>query len=83
VTQINSNTLAIIGECMLEISTSAGFGEDAQIPSVIGFGGDTLNTAIYMSRLGTAVNYVSALGDDRMSDWMIAQWQNEGGVAAI
>jgi len=63
---------------MLEISTSAGFGEDAQIPSVIGFGGDTLNTAIYMSRLGTAVNYVSALGDDRMSDWMIAQWQNEG-----
>lgn len=44
----------------------------------LGYGGDTLNTAIYCARLGLAVDYVSALGDDPWSDQMIAGWQAEG-----
>jgi 2-dehydro-3-deoxygluconokinase len=42
------------------------------------FGGDTLNTAIYLARLGNTVDYVTALGDDAWSDEMVAAWQAEG-----
>lgn len=42
------------------------------------FGGDTLNTAVYLSRLGTKVDYVTALGDDSWSDELIAAWKAEG-----
>ncbi len=43
-----------------------------------GHGGDTLNTAVYLARLGVAVDYVTALGDDGWSDAMVAHWQAEG-----
>ena len=43
-----------------------------------GYGGDTLNTAIYLSRLGMPVDYVTALGDDSWSDELIAAWDAEG-----
>ena len=43
-----------------------------------GYGGDTLNTAVYLSRLGTPVDYVTALGDDSWSDELIAAWDAEG-----
>ena len=44
----------------------------------LSYGGDTLNTALYLSRLGVKVDYMTALGDDSMSDWMIDQWRAEG-----
>jgi 2-dehydro-3-deoxygluconokinase len=43
-----------------------------------GYGGDTLNTAVYLARLGVDVDYVTALGDDPWSDEMIAAWAAEG-----
>jgi 2-dehydro-3-deoxygluconokinase len=43
-----------------------------------GWGGDTLNTAVYLARLGVAVDYVTALGDDPLSDEMIEAWLAEG-----
>src|SRR4051794_18880178 len=43
-----------------------------------GYGGDTLNTAVYLARLGVAVDYVTALGDDLWSDEMLAGWAAEG-----
>jgi 2-dehydro-3-deoxygluconokinase len=43
-----------------------------------GYGGDTLNTAVYLARLGVDVDYVTALGDDPLSDEMIAGWAAEG-----
>ncbi len=42
------------------------------------YGGDTLNTAVYLARLGAAVDYVTALGDDAWSSEMLAGWQAEG-----
>lgn len=42
------------------------------------FGGDTLNTAVYLARLGVAIDYVTALGDDPFSDAMLAEWAAEG-----
>lgn len=47
-----------------------------------GFGGDTLNTAIYMSRLvkdkGVATSYLTGLGTDPYSQNMLAAWRLEG-----
>jgi 2-dehydro-3-deoxygluconokinase len=42
------------------------------------FGGDTLNTAVYLARLGTQVDYITALGDDGWSDELLAAWKAEG-----
>jgi 2-dehydro-3-deoxygluconokinase len=72
------NQIAVIGECMLEVSSLAHDREQPSLPAVLAFGGDTLNTAIYLARLGVDVDYVSALGDDEMSSWMLGQWRAEG-----
>ena len=64
--------IACIGECMIELK-QAGNG-----PYSRGYGGDTLNTAVYLARLGNKVGYVTALGDDPLSDEMIAGWASEG-----
>jgi 2-dehydro-3-deoxygluconokinase len=64
--------VACIGECMIELRQAPG-GLYSR-----GFGGDTLNTAVYLSRLGIATDYITALGDDSLSEEMIAGWQAEG-----
>lgn len=64
--------VACIGECMIELRQAPG-GFYSR-----GFGGDTLNTAVYLSRLGVSTDYITALGDDTLSDEMIAGWQAEG-----
>jgi 2-dehydro-3-deoxygluconokinase len=43
-----------------------------------GYGGDTLNTAVYLARLGVAVDYITALGDDPISEEMVGSWAAEG-----
>jgi len=60
---------------MLELSARGG----EQPPSALqlGYGGDTLNTAVYLARLGVAAEYVTLLGDDRHSHWMMQCWQAE------
>jgi 2-dehydro-3-deoxygluconokinase len=64
--------VACIGECMIELK-QAGHGLFSR-----GYGGDTLNTAVYLARLGAATDYITALGDDSLSDEMIAGWAAEG-----
>jgi 2-dehydro-3-deoxygluconokinase len=66
------NRVVTIGECMVEMR------EAADGKYICGFGGDTLNTAIYLARLGVSTAYISALGDDEWSDTMIAAWEAEG-----
>jgi 2-dehydro-3-deoxygluconokinase len=65
--------IASIGECMLEISAAQSQPDLRRL----GFGGDTLNTAVYLARLGVAVDYVTALGDDPYSERMIEAWRGE------
>ena len=64
------------GECMLELQGEA-FGTMHQT-----FGGDTLNTAVYLARCGAAsglqVDYATALGDDPLSTGLLQRWQAEG-----
>lgn len=76
--------IAVIGECMVELRRA----EQGLLAQ--GFGGDTLNTALYLARLGRAagsqplddqalqVRYVTALGQDGLSSQMLAAWQAEG-----
>ncbi|WP_380182358.1 sugar kinase [Kalamiella sp. sgz302252] len=64
--------IAVIGECMIELSRKEnGLNR--------GFGGDTLNTAVYLARQNKelAVHYVTALGTDTFSNEMLAAWQQE------
>ncbi len=68
--------VACIGECMIELKQAQGDSEGGLFSR--SYGGDTLNTAIYLARLGVEVDYVTALGDDPMSDEMIAGWAAEG-----
>jgi 2-dehydro-3-deoxygluconokinase len=63
------------GECMLELQGEA-FGTLHQT-----YGGDTLNTAVYMARCGRAqglqVDYATALGDDPLSSGLLLRWEAE------
>ena len=71
--------IALIGECMIELSElSPALSAVGSAFPRLSYGGDTLNTAIYLARLGVATQYVTALGDDPFSNWMLKQWQTEG-----
>lgn len=59
------------GEAMLELSTE---GDGWRL----GYGGDTLNTAIHLARKGIATAYLTALGQDPLSAGLCDQWQAEG-----
>ena len=67
--------VASIGECMIELRHRSATTLD------LAYGGDTLNTAVYLARLtgdrDVRVDYVSALGDDAYSDGMLAMWRDE------
>lgn len=68
------NKIAIIGECMVELSKTSSTLQH-------GFGGDTLNTAIYLSRLTPSskikVSYLTGLGKDAFSREMLENWEAE------
>lgn len=63
---------ACFGEGMLELRTRP----DGLLSR--SYGGDTLNTAVYLARLGIPVDYVTALGDDDFSAEMLRAWEAEG-----
>jgi len=76
-----AHTVYAIGECMIELQKHGGQGTlDYR------FGGDTLNTAVYMARLldpaVANVAYVTGLGQDGMSAEMLAAWEREGVATA-
>ena len=78
-----SISVAILGECMLELSNEeSSIGNDNNLRK-LSFGGDTLNTAIYLSRHDIDVSYVSALGLDSNSNWLIKNWEREGIVCSL
>ncbi|WP_102795164.1 sugar kinase [Bowmanella denitrificans] len=64
--------IVFFGECMLEHCDSGAFR----------YGGDTLNTALYLARMAEPgklqVRYATALGDDADSQTLLQNWQLEG-----
>lgn len=67
--------VVLFGECMIELRGQM-FGTMQQ-----NFGGDTLNTAVYLARLGADsgidVAFATELGTDAYSDAMLAAWEKE------
>lgn len=67
--------IAVVGECMVEMKRKGQ-------ALTYSFGGDTLNTAIYLSRIlqssQFSVHYVTALGTDTLSNEMAEKWLDEG-----
>ncbi|MEM8941222.1 MAG: sugar kinase [Pseudomonadota bacterium] len=69
-------TVSVFGEPLLELAcqkAGAVLG-----PSVLGIAGDTLNTAVYLSRLGHEVSFVTAVGVDAYSDALLERLAGEG-----
>ena len=69
--------IACIGECMLELVFSR------KHPGMLEhrYGGDTLNTCVYLARLlktQAQLHYVTRLGVDRFSRSMIEDWERQG-----
>ena len=70
-----------VGECMVELAPA---GADRY---AMGFAGDTFNTAWYLRHAlpnSWAVDYLTAVGQDQISDRMVAFMSGEGiGTATI
>ena len=60
-----------IGEAMLELTRN---GDGWRM----GYGGDTLNTAIHLARSGHDVAYMTAIGADTLSAGLKQRWASEG-----
>lgn len=63
--------IVLVGEGMLELARKGGGWQ-------LGYGGDTLNTAIHLARKGQDVAYFSAIGTDPLSQDLKSQWATEG-----
>lgn len=75
-----SPRIAAIGECMIELRHLGARAIE------LAFGGDTLNTAVYLARLlgPGRVDYATALGDDPYSEAMREFFASEGvGLALV
>lgn len=67
-------TAVCIGECMVELRpVDGGFLKRD-------FAGDALNTAVYLKRSAPEIDvaFLTATGDDSLSDAMVASWREEG-----
>ena len=64
--------VTFVGEGMLELNARPDGGW------ALGHGGDTLNTAIHMARLGCNVAFASAVGTDPFSEKLRSAWRDEG-----
>jgi 2-dehydro-3-deoxygluconokinase len=63
--------IVCVGEAMLELSSQG-------TACSLGYGGDTLNTAIHLARLGHSVSYLTALGNSPFSNMLKEKWSAEG-----
>lgn len=64
--------IVAVGECMIELS-----GVEGDVCR-LGYGGDTLNTSVYLARLGVPTSYLTAIGCDPFSDRLVGAWSSEG-----
>lgn len=71
--------IGMLGECMIELN-----GEPFKSIKQ-SYGGDTLNTAVYLSRcirdntslIEAQISYITAVGNDLLSQKLVEQWENE------
>lgn len=67
--------IVIIGECLIELSTNGTLANTSTLNKF--FGGDTVTTAVAIARLGGKVTYLTKVGNDGFSEFIIASLQKE------
>ena len=67
--------IAVIGECLIELSANGSLADTSTLNKY--FGGDTVTTAVAVARLGGNVTYLTKVGNDGFSEFIISSLQKE------
>jgi len=67
--------VAIIGECLIELTSNGTLAESSTLNKY--FGGDTVTTAVTVARLGGKTSYVTKVGNDGFSEFILSSLQKE------
>ena len=67
--------IAIIGECLIELSSNGTLAESSTLNKF--FGGDTVTTAVAVARLGGRPAYITKIGNDGFSEFILSSLQKE------
>lgn len=67
--------IAIIGECLIELAANGSLADTSTLNKY--FGGDTVTTAVALARLGGKVTYVTKIGNDGFSEFILSALQKE------
>lgn len=67
--------IAIIGECLVELSSNGTLADTSTLNKY--FGGDTVTTAVAVARLGGNVTYLTQVGNDGFSEFILSSLQKE------
>ena len=67
--------IAVIGECLIELSANGSLADTSTLNKY--FGGDTVTTAVAIARLGGNVTYLTKVGNDGFSEFILSSLQKE------
>ena len=67
--------IAIIGECLIELTSNGTLAESSTLNKY--FGGDTVTTAVAAARAGGNVSYITKIGNDGFSEFIINSLKKE------
>lgn len=67
--------IAVIGECLIELSANGSLADTSTLNKF--FGGDTITTAVAIARLGGNVTYLTKVGNDGFSEFILQSLQKE------
>lgn len=67
--------VAVIGECLIELSSNNSLAESSSLSKY--FGGDTVTTSVAVARLGGKISYITQVGNDGFSEFIISSLNQE------
>lgn len=67
--------IAVIGECLIELFSNGTLAETSTLNKY--FGGDTVTTAVAIARLGGSATYITKVGNDGFSEFIISSLKKE------
>lgn len=67
--------IAVIGECLIELSANGSLADTSTLNKY--FGGDTVTTAVAIARLGGNVTYLTKVGNDGFSEFILSALKKE------
>lgn len=67
--------IAVIGECLIELYTDNGLSDAISLNKF--YGGDTITTAVAATRMGSNLAYITKIGSDGFSDFILSSLEKE------